>query len=349
MRYDPEGVPFYPHKNHNDYSRNQYYDEELIQYELEKAVYHGVRGYDTVGISLSSGVDSVLLFGIIKKLFPEKRIVCINDVSSGESEAAEYVAKKFNAHFKSIKTDSIINEIPFYVELTGQPRWNVYHHHVWRTAKELGCDCLVTGDGADELFGGYVFRYSKMLKGYTYMECHINDWVDDQSDLFQKKINLRMPSKQPTIEETLMMDYNGKLLHDLLPTGNKIEKYYGIPTIKPYIDLKEIASHIPTEKFFNRDRTIGKLILRRISLYYNVPIGLNKIGYTRDFVTDWMHHRTDAKFDGFYDGSWDIYDEIINHDWVWKHRNETTDKRIINKFLQLYALECLLRMEKGGN
>ena len=52
-----------------------------------------------------------------------------------------------------------------------------------------------SGDGGDELFGGYTFRYKKFLeltnenstteeKIVSYLNCHERDWVPDQELIF---------------------------------------------------------------------------------------------------------------------------------------------------------------------
>ena len=157
-----------------------------------------IREYDKFSISLSGGIDSSLCLALLRNNFPKVKITTISGVFENaydESTHAKKLAEKFDADFHPINMESIYTKMPEIVYIAKKPKWNTYNHLIAKQAKKVS-KILVTGDGGDEVFGGYTFRYKKFLdlikpndnwktKTIKYLECHNRDWVPDQKFLFE--------------------------------------------------------------------------------------------------------------------------------------------------------------------
>ena len=73
-----------------------------------------------------------------------------------------------------------------------------------KKAKSIS-NLLFTGDGGDEVFAGYAFRYKKFLQACDrntntfervklYLSCHERDWVPDQHEMFAEELKFNWSS-----------------------------------------------------------------------------------------------------------------------------------------------------------
>jgi len=106
--------------------------------------------------------------------------------------------ERYSSNFYEVIVDNPLRDLPFLISIIKEPRWNVYNYYFIEKSKDLS-DILCTGDGGDELFAGYSFRYKKFLDHYDYksdwkdkvrlyLECHDRDWVPDQRLLFDSNL-----------------------------------------------------------------------------------------------------------------------------------------------------------------
>ena len=259
-----------------------------------------------ISVSLSSGIDSSLCLAILRKTFPKRKIIAfcgIFDTGFDESKEAKIIADDFSAEFKTVNMDSIFTNMPEIISITKRPRWNTYNHIIAKEAKKKS-NYLVTGDGADELFGGYVFRYNKFIqllnskdnwlgKTKKYLECHNRDWVFDQTSIFHKNTkfswseiyNYFKPYFQNSLDplsQVMLADFNGKLLFDFIPTGKSISNYYNIKSIPIFLgsDLINFALKLPLNQKYNKKTVTGKLILRKIAKRLDVKHIEEKKGFS---------------------------------------------------------------------
>ena len=93
--------------------------------------------------------------------------------------------------------DNYLRELPKAISIIKLPFWDLHWYHVVKKSQSLA-KYLASGDGGDELFAGYTFRYKKFLslietnstsleKIKAYLSCHERDHVPDQEIVFGKK------------------------------------------------------------------------------------------------------------------------------------------------------------------
>lgn len=325
-------------------------------------------------VSLSSGIDSTLCLALLRKTFPQEKIVAVCGVfgkDQDESKRAREIARKFDADFKVIYMDSIFTNMPEIISISGKPRWNTYQHVIAREAKKHG-DVLITGDGADEIFGGYTFRYNKFLnllqpkdnwriKTINYLECHNRDWVPDQEYLFGSAIKFNwneiysyfrsyFSNNLHPLEQVMLADYNGKLLYDFLPTSFSIFKYYGINGFQPFRDKEvvDFALRIPIRQKYDPINQKGKLVLRKIAKRLGVEHIDEKKGFSPSLWFDWKDHGKKICQTYLMQKDSQIFKKkLINYNWVlrsFERVENDGDVRYLNRLISIFALEIWCRI-----
>lgn len=348
-------------------------------YQIEKLLKNAISKVPTTKkgpfiVSLSSGIDSTLCLALLRKTFPNEKIIAICGIfeeAYDESKRAKEIATKFDADFKVVYMDSIFTNMPEIISISKKPRWNTYQHIIAREARKYG-DILVTGDGADEIFGGYSFRYNKFLnllqpqekwkiKVINYLECHNRDWVPDQEYLFGSTIkfdwntiyNYFKPyfsNPLNPLQQVMLADYNGKLLFDFIPTGKAIFKYYGLHGLQIFLDpnLIRFALHLPIEQKYNPKNQKGKLVLRKIAKRWGIEHIDEKRGFSPELLFDWKKHGKKICQSYLLEKDSHIFKKkLIDHNWVMRsfERVENDgDIRYLNRLISIFALEIWYRI-----
>ena len=327
-----------------------------------------------VAVSLSSGIDSTLCLALLRETFPNRKIVAICGVfenGNDESKIAKKIAEKFSADFKIVFMDSIFTNMPEIISISKKPRWNTYNHLISKEAKKHS-SYLVTGDAADELFGGYTFRYKKFLQLYSpndtwltkskkYLDCHNRDWVPDQERMFGKNINFSwqiiydyfkpfFQNRLEPLNQVLLADFNGKLTLDFIPTGQSIFNHYKIHGIPIFLNKKLIsfAQKLPLNQKYDQNNFKGKLILRKIASQLGVKHIQEKKGFSPSLLFDWQNHGKNICQELLLDKKSNIYEKkLINFDWVlnaFEKIESDGDIRYLNRLISIFALEIWIKL-----
>ncbi|WP_102007748.1 asparagine synthase-related protein [Candidatus Nitrosotenuis chungbukensis] len=325
-----------------------------------------------VAVALSSGVDSTLVLTLLKKTYPAIPVSTISvkfAESIDESKHAAKIAQKFDVDHHVLYIENYLAELPAAINIIKQPFWDLHWYHIVKKAKTLS-KFLVSGDGGDELFGGYTFRYEKFLsltkknssplvKVKAYLQCHERDWVLDQKDLFGsrasfswKEIHSKLlpyfDNSLHPLSQVFLADFNGKLLYNWIPLNTAFHRHFEVKPVTPILSKNMIsfATHIPVNLKYDQKRNIGKLILRQILQKYSLEKMLikKKQGFTVNTINLWKSHGYDL-CSYYLSDARIIQDKWISKDWIHKHfRKNDLDIRYVNKFLGLLALEVWYRL-----
>lgn len=322
-------------------------EQEIMENLIKDALIGSTNNLTKAAISLSAGVDSNVVLALLREVRPNLKLHAY--ISEGlEQEDAVELALKNDIPFTIVKPESVLLNIPKYVKMSGEPRWNAYHHVIAEKAKADGFDMLFTGDGGDELFAGYVFRYQELMKyldeGFprAYLMGHKNDYLLDQTGFFKhfrwetiyEYIRQYKSSFLHPIEWAMRADFNGKFIKDLVPTSQAIQRWHGIQISSPFTKQKviEYALRMDFTKKITDDYSLGKLPLRKILDDRGIKISNKKMGFTYDLVNDWNNKKKRSIY--LHPRTFDI----IEYKWWENNSKETEDYRIINKIYQTICL-----------
>ena len=168
LRYDPSINPNLPKKTWKDFEPtdepvNPTSIENSICDEIEKKLNY--TNEQEISIALSGGVDSALMLSLLRKTKPDVKInaVSIKFANSiDETPAASRLAEKYNADHHIIDLENYLSELPKAISIIKLPFWDLHWYYVVKKSQTLS-KTLISGDGGDELFAGYTFRYKKFL------------------------------------------------------------------------------------------------------------------------------------------------------------------------------------------
>ena len=357
-----------------DFKEIRYNDpESTIENQIRDSIRNQIGdNLDKVGISLSSGIDSTLVLALLRKEFPSIKIESLSvkfSQSVDETDASKKISEKFDTNHHVLELDNFLEDLPQAINIVKQPFWDLHWYYLVKKIKEF-TPVFLSGDGGDELFGGYTFRYNKFLeltndnstteeKIISYLNCHERDWVPDQELIFgdeckfnwEEIYNILRPyfnNSLSNLNQVLLADYNGKLLHNMQPLYSLIHKHFGVTNITPIQNNETIkfSCKLATSKKYLFSTNTGKIPLVDLIEKYELTnmISQKKQGFSVNTVNMWNSYG--HKICKYYLDDARISDaRIINQEWIEKYINrEDLDVRIVNKFLGLLALEIWYRL-----
>ena len=347
--------------------------ENVIEQSIRKSISTELDSNSKkIGISLSSGIDSTLVLALLRKEFPSTDIESISvkfSESTDETDVSKKISKKFHTNHHILEIDNFLEELPKAISIVKQPFWDLHWYYLVKKMKSL-TNVFLSGDGGDELFGGYTFRYKKFLeltnensntkeKIISYLNCHERDWVPDQELIFGNECKFNWEEIYQILEpyfnnslsnltQVFLADYNGKLLHNMQPLYSSIHEHFDIQNITPIQNNQSIklSCQIPNSMKYDYKTNSGKIILRHLVDKFDIKnlISSKKQGFSVNTVNMWNSYGK-MIFLHYFDKSRLIEDKILNLNWIEKYVNKSTiDVRYVNKLLGILALEIWYRL-----
>ena len=347
--------------------------EEFVEKSIREKISHEI-GTNTgkIGISLSSGIDSTLILALLREEYPSNEIESVSvkfRESTDETDASKKISEKFQTNHHILEIDNFLEELPKAISIVKQPFWDLHWYYLVKKMKNF-TNVFLSGDGGDELFGGYTFRYKKFLKLtnenstsnekiIAYLNCHERDWVPDQESIFDRENQFNwndiykilepyFDNTLPRLTQVFLADYNGKLIHNMQPLYKSIHDYFSIRNITPIQneELIQFSCLLRNDQKYDFKSNLGKIILVNLLEKYNLKYltSLQKQGFSVNTANLWNSYGKKI-FLHYFDKSRLIEDKIINSDWIEKYISKNNlDTRYINKFLGILALEIWYRL-----
>jgi asparagine synthase (glutamine-hydrolysing) len=237
------------HSNQPIGTGKSYYKSKLMN-ALIDSVSKRVNELSEVGIIFSGGIDSTILAKISQDLGVKTKLYTVGTENSVDIKFAKKTAKYLDLpiEVKILKipdvkkyTEFVLNAIEeFNIMKIGV---GIPSYAASEMARDDNIKVMLSGQGADELFGGYN-RYIQFYKDKG--ELAQEDLKSDVSNLYH--VNLQRD--------------------DAVTMANSVELRV------PYLDQKlvEIAMNIPMQyKIYNEDENLRKCILREVASDLEVP------------------------------------------------------------------------------
>tara|TARA_B100000686_G_scaffold21296_1_gene19475 strand:+ start:1442 stop:2521 length:1080 start_codon:yes stop_codon:yes gene_type:complete len=341
------------------------YIKQTIHNEIDEKL-------DRIGISLSSGIDSTLVLALLRKQLPSIEIESVSikfSDSTDETDASQKISSKFNTNHHILEIDNFLEELPHAISVVRQPFWDLHWYYLVKKMKNF-TNVFVSGDGGDELFGGYTFRYKKFLeltnenstteqKIISYLNCHERDWVPDQELIFGDECKFNWEeiyqilrpyfnNSLSNLTQVFLADFNGKLINNMKPLYSSIHKHFNIKNITPILNNETIrlSCHLPNLSKYDYSTNTGKIPLISLIEKFSVKhlISSKKQGFSVNTINMWNSYARTI-FLHYFDKSRLIEDKILNSEWIQKYSTKSNlDARYVNKLLGILALEIWYRL-----
>jgi len=221
--------------------------EQLLLDSIEKLTKN-----KKTAVMLSGGLDSSLILALYKKIFPNKKVYTYSAGFYGDDEF-EY-SRLISEKFDTIHKEKVLNKEDYIGEKSllkplirhkGEPLHpnEIALANMEKMAKDDGCEIVICGEGADDIFGGYG-QNLRMYMNYNNDVPFFKFFLDNYRYFTLKDRESIIRDKYIT-DDFELLDF--------------------------YLDKKEIPADIPNEiiYFIQKIHTIGLIIRGTNAIKFN--------------------------------------------------------------------------------
>lgn len=253
----------YPKEGEFEEKDEQFYIDELDRL-LRKSVEYRLNADVPVGFYLSGGLDSSLIGGLVKSVAPDKQRISFsigfNQGEIDERAHQQLMVKHLNSNHNEIVFDwedieSRFQEMVYFAECPVKESYNTCSMALSESVGNNGIKVVLTGEGADELFAGYVgYRFDEQRADMEDDSMDMEKLMeDDERDTLWGNPSFFYEKNQYEYQETkralysdqvneLFDDFNS--VRDTLVDKSKLEDRHHLH-IRSYLDFKlRMADHL---------------------------------------------------------------------------------------------------------
>ncbi|MDH4559208.1 N-acetylglutaminylglutamine amidotransferase [Pseudomonas sp. BN417] len=296
---------------------------DLLLTSLRDAVSIRQRAAREVGVLLSGGVDSSLLVGLLAETGVEQLAtfsIGFQDTGGERGDEFEYsdlIARHYGTRHQQLRIDEheVLEQLPQAFAAMSEPM--VSHDCIafYLLAREVSKHCKVvqSGQGADELFGGYhwyppladtcdpfnSYRAAFFDRSHTEYQATVQPaWLcGDLAGDFVRQ-HFEHPGALDPVDKALRLDSTVMLVDDPVKRVDNMTMAWGLEARVPFLDYRvaELSARIPSRfKLGDGGKEVLKAAARKViphevidrpKGYFPVP-GLKHLqGRTRDWVSE---------------------------------------------------------------
>ncbi|MFC5697307.1 N-acetylglutaminylglutamine amidotransferase [Pseudomonas sp. GCM10022186] len=296
---------------------------DLLLASLRAAVTIRQRAAREVGVLLSGGVDSSLLVGLLAETGIEQLAtfsIGFQDAGGERGDEFEYsdlIARHYGTRHQQLRIDEheVLEQLPAAFAAMSEPM--VSHDCIafYLLSREVSRHCKVvqSGQGADELFGGYhwyppladtsdpvnSYRAAFFDRSHTEYQATVQPaWLaDDLAGDFVRQ-HFERPGALDPVDKALRLDSTVMLVDDPVKRVDNMTMAWGLEARVPFLDYRvaELSARIPSRfKLGDGGKEVLKAAARQVipnevidrpKGYFPVP-GLKYLdGRTRDWVRE---------------------------------------------------------------
>ena len=299
---------------------------ERLDEALKKAVNYRLHADVPVGFYLSGGLDSSLIARLIHELSPEKQrhsfSIGFHEKAIDERHYQQLMAAKVNSIHHETVFDSEhvaerLQDMIFHAETPLKESYNSCSLALSALVKEQGLKVVLTGEGADELFAGYVgyrldqnrdqddFSLEAMLENQLQEECwgepffyekNYHEFKDSKRALYSPRLlqeaddfectrhslvdTSKLQGRHP-LHKRSYLDFKLRLSDHLLADhGDRVAYANSVEARYPFLDIDVIACArtIPPHLLVNNGQE--KYILKQLARRYVPDAVINRTKFS---------------------------------------------------------------------